>query len=219
MPTQRSMHIIAVRTERALWRATSMQLRIDAGLSGENARKSVTVSSLASECTAKKPAEQPAVATVTVLHAIGIWNELVLPGCAALEAILRTWPSGGVRVADRGLREGILIALLRESEAPRPLQRDRETQSQEEERPFDPPADADRVQLEQVPGIHMGKRERHNHPEDHGRGAQPRIHAKDHHGRRGLLRMVSRRRKLLDYLKTKDAERYTALIAKLGLRK
>ena len=46
-----------------------------------------------------------------------------------------------------------------------------------------------------------------------------KTHAKDHHGRRGLLRMVSRRRKLLDYLKTKDAERYTALIAKLGLRK
>ncbi len=44
-------------------------------------------------------------------------------------------------------------------------------------------------------------------------------HAKDHHGRRGLLRMVSRRRKLLDYLKSKDAGRYTALIAKLGLRK
>ena len=44
-------------------------------------------------------------------------------------------------------------------------------------------------------------------------------HAKDHHGRRGLLRMVSRRRKLLDYLKDKDADRYTALIAKLGLRK
>ena len=44
-------------------------------------------------------------------------------------------------------------------------------------------------------------------------------HAKDHHGRRGLLRMVSRRRKLLDYLKGKDADRYLALIAKLGLRK
>jgi small subunit ribosomal protein S15 len=42
---------------------------------------------------------------------------------------------------------------------------------------------------------------------------------KDHHGRRGLLRMVSRRRKLLDYLKSKDADRYIALIAKLGLRK
>ena len=38
--------------------------------------------------------------------------DLVLPGCAALEAILRTWPSGGVRVADRGLREGILRALM-----------------------------------------------------------------------------------------------------------
>ena len=44
-------------------------------------------------------------------------------------------------------------------------------------------------------------------------------HAKDHHGRRGLLRMVSRRRKLLDYLKGKDADRYLALIQKLGLRK
>ena len=46
-----------------------------------------------------------------------------------------------------------------------------------------------------------------------------KTHAKDHHGRRGLLRMVSRRRKLLDYLKSKDADRYTALIVKLGLRK
>ena len=44
-------------------------------------------------------------------------------------------------------------------------------------------------------------------------------HAKDHHGRRGLLRMVSRRRKLLDYLKGKDADSYLALIQKLGLRK
>ena len=46
-----------------------------------------------------------------------------------------------------------------------------------------------------------------------------KTHLKDHHGRRGLLRMVSRRRKLLDYLKAKDADRYLALIAKLGLRK
>jgi small subunit ribosomal protein S15 len=46
-----------------------------------------------------------------------------------------------------------------------------------------------------------------------------KTHAKDHHGRRGLLRMVSRRRKLLDYLKSKDADRYVALITKLGLRK
>jgi small subunit ribosomal protein S15 len=46
-----------------------------------------------------------------------------------------------------------------------------------------------------------------------------KIHAKDHHGRRGLLKMVSRRRKLLDYLKSKDAERYKALISKLSLRK
>jgi small subunit ribosomal protein S15 len=46
-----------------------------------------------------------------------------------------------------------------------------------------------------------------------------KAHLKDHHGRRGLLKMVSRRRKLLDYLKTKDAQRYSALITKLGLRK
>ena len=44
-------------------------------------------------------------------------------------------------------------------------------------------------------------------------------HVKDHHSRRGLLRMVSRRRKLLDYLKSKDFDRYSALITKLGLRK
>jgi small subunit ribosomal protein S15 len=44
-------------------------------------------------------------------------------------------------------------------------------------------------------------------------------HTKDHHSRRGLLRMVSRRRKLLDYLKGRDADRYRALIEKLGLRK
>lgn len=44
-------------------------------------------------------------------------------------------------------------------------------------------------------------------------------HAKDHHGRRGLLRMVSRRRKLLDYLKKKDADAYRTLITRLGLRK
>lgn len=46
-----------------------------------------------------------------------------------------------------------------------------------------------------------------------------KIHVKDHHGRRGLLKMVSRRRKLLDYLKGKDVERYRALIEKLSLRK
>jgi len=44
-------------------------------------------------------------------------------------------------------------------------------------------------------------------------------HIHDHHGRRGLLRMVSQRRKLLDYLKRKDAERYSALIGRLGLRR
>jgi len=44
-------------------------------------------------------------------------------------------------------------------------------------------------------------------------------HAKDNHSRRGLLMMVNNRRSLLDYLKKKDASRYSALIAKLGLRK
>ena len=43
-------------------------------------------------------------------------------------------------------------------------------------------------------------------------------HKKDHHSRRGLLKMVGKRRSLLDYLMKKDIERYRALIAKLGLR-
>lgn len=46
-----------------------------------------------------------------------------------------------------------------------------------------------------------------------------KMHKKDHHSRRGLLRLVSQRRKLLDYLNRKDHERYKALIARLGLRK
>ena len=46
-----------------------------------------------------------------------------------------------------------------------------------------------------------------------------KTHAKDHHGRRGLLKMVNARKRLLSYLKETDADRYTALIAKLGLRK
>jgi len=46
-----------------------------------------------------------------------------------------------------------------------------------------------------------------------------KAHAKDHHSRRGLLRMVSRRRKLLDYLKRTKAEQYKALIERLGLRR
>ncbi len=44
-------------------------------------------------------------------------------------------------------------------------------------------------------------------------------HKKDHHSRRGLLRMVNQRRKLLDYLKRKDLARYQDLIARLGLRR
>lgn len=45
-----------------------------------------------------------------------------------------------------------------------------------------------------------------------------KTHKKDHHSRRGLLRMVSRRRKLLDYLKSRDVARYRDLIKKLSLR-
>ena len=45
-----------------------------------------------------------------------------------------------------------------------------------------------------------------------------RTHHKDHHGRRGLLAMVSRRRRLLDYMKRTDVEGYRKLIAELGLR-
>jgi len=44
-------------------------------------------------------------------------------------------------------------------------------------------------------------------------------HKHDHHSRRGLIRMVNQRRKLLDYLKRKDLERYNSLIARLGLRR
>ena len=44
-------------------------------------------------------------------------------------------------------------------------------------------------------------------------------HKKDHHSRRGLIRMVNRRRKLLDYLKNKDADRYADLIKRLSLRR
>ena len=46
-----------------------------------------------------------------------------------------------------------------------------------------------------------------------------KTHKKDHHSRRGLLQMVNRRRSLLDYLHRKDADRYKALIEKLGLRR
>jgi len=53
-----------------------------------------------------------------------------------------------------------------------------------------------------------------NHLTDH-----LRFHKKDHHGRRGLLMMVGKRRRLLTYLRNQDVERYRTLIAKLGLRR
>jgi small subunit ribosomal protein S15 len=56
--------------------------------------------------------------------------------------------------------------------------------------------------------------ERINHLTEH-----LKAHKKDHHGRRGLLMLVGRRRRLLDYLKKNDVERYRALIARLGLRR
>jgi small subunit ribosomal protein S15 len=46
-----------------------------------------------------------------------------------------------------------------------------------------------------------------------------KTHAKDHHSRRGLLKLVGQRRRLLDYLKSKDSERYASLIKRLGIRK
>ncbi len=53
-----------------------------------------------------------------------------------------------------------------------------------------------------------------NHLTDHFRG-----HKKDHHSRRGLLKMVARRRKLLDYLKGRDQSKYQVLIGQLGIRR
>ena len=46
-----------------------------------------------------------------------------------------------------------------------------------------------------------------------------KVHAKDHHSRRGLLKMVGKRRRLLDYLKATDVSRYRVVIEKLGIRK
>ncbi len=46
-----------------------------------------------------------------------------------------------------------------------------------------------------------------------------KVHKKDHHGRRGLLKLVGQRRSLLDYLKNSDIERYRSTIERLGLRK
>lgn len=56
--------------------------------------------------------------------------------------------------------------------------------------------------------------ERINNLTEHFKG-----HVKDHHSRRGLLKMVSQRRRLLDYLKDKDSKRYDTLIERLGLRR
>jgi small subunit ribosomal protein S15 len=46
-----------------------------------------------------------------------------------------------------------------------------------------------------------------------------KVHKKDHHSRRGLLKIVGQRRRLLDYIKSRDVERYKAIIEKLGIRR
>ncbi|KAF0123588.1 MAG: small subunit ribosomal protein S15 [bacterium] len=46
-----------------------------------------------------------------------------------------------------------------------------------------------------------------------------KVHKKDHHSRRGLMKLVGQRRRLLDYLKEKDTDRYRSIIGKLGIRK
>ncbi len=46
-----------------------------------------------------------------------------------------------------------------------------------------------------------------------------KVHKKDHHSRRGLLKLVGHRRRLLDYLKSKDVNRYKSIISELGIRK
>ena len=56
--------------------------------------------------------------------------------------------------------------------------------------------------------------ERINHLTDHLKD-----HDKDHHGRRGLLMLVGKRRRLLDYLRNQDVERYRTLVSRLGLRR
>jgi small subunit ribosomal protein S15 len=56
--------------------------------------------------------------------------------------------------------------------------------------------------------------ERINHLTDHLKD-----HNKDHHGRRGLLMLVGKRRRLLDYLKNQDVERYRTIVSRLGLRR
>ena len=56
--------------------------------------------------------------------------------------------------------------------------------------------------------------ERINHLTEH-----LKVHKKDHHSRRGLLMLVGRRRRMLDYVRSTDVERYRAIIAKLGLRR
>ena len=56
--------------------------------------------------------------------------------------------------------------------------------------------------------------ERINHLTEH-----LKVHKKDHHSRRGLLMLVGQRRRMLDYVRAKDVERYRALIARLGIRR
>ena len=64
-----------------------------------------------------------------------------------------------------------------------------------------------------------GGPDRHSHRRIQELTEHLKIHKHDNHSRRGLLKMVGKRRKMLDYLAKKDVERYRAIIAKLGIRK
>jgi small subunit ribosomal protein S15 len=88
-----------------------------------------------------------------------------------------------------------------------PLTRDRKTGIVETYRTHDTDTGSPEVQVAILS-------EKINYLTDHFK-----IHAKDHHSRRGLLRMVGKRRRLLDYLKSKNVDRYRTVIEKLGIRK
>ncbi len=92
----------------------------------------------------------------------------------------------------------------------------------EEEMPIDLPPKADTISEHRLHESDTGSPEvqiallsdRINHLTEH-----LKVHKKDHHSRRGLLMLVGRRRRMLDYLTGNDIERYRSIIAKLGLRR
>ena len=88
--------------------------------------------------------------------------------------------------------------------------------------PTNLPPKGDTIESNRLPDSDTGSPEvqiallsdRINHLTDH-----LKVHKKDHHSRRGLLMLVGRRRRMLDYVSKNDVERYRAIIAKLGLRR